>query len=147
MRTTRQVAIYCAINENNRLFYILAKRSGDRGGFWQPFTGGEEDFDNGDLFSTVIRELKEEIGLEIDKGSILDINYGFTFTDKEGINRSETCFGVTIKPEDKKDLKLSYEHSALIFCSEPEYLKSLMKFEENKIGLEKFHQILIDNEK
>jgi|SRR3989344_4773283 len=142
MRTTNQIAIYCVFKENNQNFYILAKRIPERGGFWQPFTGGEEDFDNGDLYKTVIRELKEEIGIDISEKDIININNNFSFTDKEGVLRTETCFGVILKPEIKNIINLSLEHDSLVFSTNVEYLKSLMKYEQNKVGLEKFNAIV-----
>jgi len=142
MRTTNQVAIYCAFKKNNRNFYILAKRIPERGGFWQAFTGGEEDFDNGDLRKTVMRELKEEIGVNISEKDIINIDNNFSFTDKNGILSNETCFGVILKPEIKSKIVLSSEHDSIIYSTDIEYLKSLMKYEENKLGLEKFSKLL-----
>ncbi|MEK7499944.1 MAG: NUDIX domain-containing protein, partial [Patescibacteria group bacterium] len=91
MRTTRQVAIYCVLRENNRDFYILVKRNEKRGGFWQPLTGGEEDFDN-DIYQTVIREINEELGIDVARENILDISHSFKFEDKDGVERTEQCF-------------------------------------------------------
>lgn len=142
MRTTNQVAIYCAFKENGRNFYILAKRIPERGGFWQAFTGGEEDFDQGDLRKTVIRELKEEIGIDISENNIINIDNDFSFTDKDGVLRTETCFGVILSPELKNIINLSSEHDSLIFSTDIEYLKSLMKYEQNRAGLEKFDKII-----
>ncbi len=142
MRTTRQVAIFCSMIENGRIFFILVKRHPSRGGFWQSLTGGEEDYDNNNLYTTVIRETKEELGLEITKTNILEIPYSFKFTDRDGIERSEHCFGVQIPLDQKSQMKLSDEHTAIIFSEDVEYLKSLMKYEQNKIALEKFQKIL-----
>lgn len=140
MRTTNQAAIYCMFQENGRNFYVLAKRIPERGGFWQPFTGGEEDFDNGDLRKTVIRELKEEIGVVISEKDIINIDNNFSFTDKDGVLKTETCFGVILKTEIKNAINLSSKHDSLIFSTDIEYLKSLMKYEQNRAGLEKFNK-------
>lgn len=142
MRTTNQVAIYCAFKENERIFYILAKRIPERGGFWQGLTGGEEDFDNGNLRKTVIREIKEELGIDISENDIINIDNNFSFTDKSGILRTETYFGVILSPELKNSIILSPEHDSLIFSTDIEYLKSLMKYEQNRVGLEKFSEII-----
>lgn len=142
MRTKNQVAIYCMFQENDRNFYILARRNPERGNFWQPFTGGEEDFDNHDLHKTVIRELKEELGINIVEKDIINIDNNFSFTDKEGVLRTETCFGVILKMEIKNLINLSYEHDSLIFSTDVGYLKSLMKYEQNRAGLEKFKEII-----
>ena len=143
MRTTNQVAIYCAFKENGRNFYMLAKRIPERGGFWQAFTGGEEYFDNGDLLNTIIREIKEELGIKIKKEEIIKLEYSFSFKDKEGIVRNEECFGVLLSPENKQKISLSSEHDALIYSSDENYIKSMLKFEENKIAFEKFVRLLL----
>lgn len=142
MRTTNQVAIYCAFKENGRFFYILAKRIPERGGFWQSFTGGEEDFDNRNLRKTVIREIKEELGVDVFEKDIINIDNNFSFTDKEGILRTETCFGVILNSDAKNKIVLSVEHDSIIYSTDIEYLKSLMKYEQNRVGLEKFSKII-----
>ena len=37
-------------------------------------------------------------------------------------------------------ISLSKEHTAIIYGTDVEYLKSLLKFEENRIALDKFYQ-------
>lgn len=145
MRTTNQVSIYCMFQENRRIFYILVKRNEKRGGFWQPVTGGEEDIDKGDLFQTVIREVKEELGINITKKQILKLPYSFRFIDKDGIQRTEQCFGVILSSRQKEKIRLSDEHTSILYTTEIEYLKSLLKFEENRIGLDKFYQWVENN--
>ncbi|MCD6500724.1 NUDIX domain-containing protein [bacterium] len=140
MRFPNQVSVYCLFCETGRNFYILAKRNKKRGGFWQPITGGEEDIDKGDLFQTVIRETKEELGIEITKKQIWKIPYSFQFIDKDGVQRTEYCFGVVLTSKQKEKIRLSKEHTAIIYGTDVEYLKSLLKFEENRIALDKFYQ-------
>ena len=142
MRKNNQVAIYCSFRENDEIFYILIKRNEERGGFWQPITGGEEDFDQNDLTKTVIRETKEELGINISKKQIFQIPYFFKFTDKERIEKTEYCFGVFLSSKQKKGIRLSEEHTAIIYSKDPEYLKSLLEYKENKIGLKKFVELL-----
>ena len=141
MRTTQQVAIYCAFREGGRIFYILLKRTPNRGSFWQPVTGGKEDFD-GHSFQAVIREVKEELGVDITKKDIFEIPHSFSFVDKEGIERQEQCFSVILPSGTKDKIRLSEEHTAIIYSTDVEYLKSLLKFEENRIGFDKFVQLL-----
>lgn len=143
MRTTNQVSIYCVFFENGRYFYILVKRNKDRGGFWQPLTGGEEDFDKGDLLETVVRETREELGIVVAKEQIFKIPYSFKFIDRDGIERTEYCFGVIIPMGIKNGINLSDEHTAIIYASELEYLRSLLKFEENRIGLNEFSKLIV----
>ena len=138
MRKNKQIAIFCAFKEKGRLFFVLVKRNKKRKGFWQPITGGEEDFDKGDLLNTVIREVKEELGIKLSKRQIIKLPYCFKFVNKEGIEKIEYCFGTILSLKQKKDICLSDEHSAIIYSSEPKFLKSLLKFKENQIALEKF---------
>jgi len=93
MRKNIQVSIYCAFKEKGDIFYILAKRNKKRGGFWQPITGGEEDFDGNNLTNAVIREIKEELGINIPKNQIIKLPYSFQFIDKEGVKKLNTVLG------------------------------------------------------
>lgn len=138
MRLTNQVAIYCTFKEGGRFFYILVKRNKKKGEFWQSITGGEEDFDKGDLIKTVIREVKEELKIVISKKQIVKLPYSFKFVCKEGVERTENCFGVILSLKQKKNISLSKEHTAIIYSNDPEYLKSFLKFKENQIALDKF---------
>lgn len=147
LRTTRQVSIYCMFREGNRNFYVLARRSPERGGFWQPFTGGEEDYDGGNLIHSVIREIHEEFGIKINKNDVVNIGYTFSYRDTSGIERSETCFGVIIKPRAKQQMRLSLEHTSVVYSDDIDYLKSLLKFEENRTGLEEFYKLTKNWEK
>lgn len=138
MRKDIQVSIYCAFKEEEDIFYILVKRNERRGGFWQPLSGGVEDFDGNNLINSVIREVKEELGINIFKKQIIKLPYSFKFVDKEGVEKTEYCFGVILSLKQKKNIKLSEEHTTIMYSKDLEYLKSLLKFEENKIGLDKF---------
>lgn len=138
MRKNNQVSVYCAFKEGEDTFYILVKRNKKRGGFWQSITGGEEDFDKNDLIKTVIREVKEEIGINILRKQVVRLPYSFKFIDKEGIEKKEYCFGILLSPKQKKNIRLSDEHTAIIYSKEPEYLESLLKFDQNKMALKKF---------
>jgi len=140
MRTSRQVAVYCVLPENGKNFYILLKRNKNRGGFWQPITGGEENFDNGDLLKTAIRETREELGIDIAESQIVEIPHSFKFIDQEGVEHTEKCFGTILPLEAKGQIRLSDEHTAILYGTDLDYLKSLLKFEDNRIGLEKFSQ-------
>jgi 8-oxo-dGTP pyrophosphatase MutT (NUDIX family) len=142
MRKNSQVAIYCAFKEKNSFFYVLLKRNKERGGFWQAITGGEEDFDKENLTKTAIRELKEELGINISKEQIIKIPYSFKFKCKEGVERTENCFGVILSLEQKNSIRLSEEHNAIIYSTDTEHLISLLKFKENKIALESFIKLI-----
>lgn len=140
MRIPNQVCVYCAFKERGRYFYLLAKRNGKRGGFWQAITGGEENFDSGDLFRTVIREIKEEISVKISRKQIKRLPYFFKFIDREGVEKTEYCFGVILSKKQKEKICLSWEHTAVIYTADAEYLSSLLKFKQNRLGFIKFKQ-------
>ena len=142
MRTTNQVAVYCMFHEGGRNFFTLVKRSEKRGGFWQPVTGGEEDFDEGNILKTVAREVKEELGIKIKQERIQEIPYSFRFIDKGGIEHLERCFGILLSPKTKDSIRLSNEHTAIIHSTDVEYLKTLLRFEENRIGFSKFVELV-----
>ncbi len=97
-----------------------------------------EDFDGNNLINTVTREVKEELGINVLEEQITKILYSFKFIDKEDVEKKEYCFGIILSLEQKKNIKLSEEHDAVIYSKNSEYLKSMLKFEENKIGLGKF---------
>lgn len=142
MRTTNQVSVYPVFQEKRRTFFILVKRNEKRGGFWQPVTGGEEDFDKRDLLRTVVREVREELGINITKKQISRIPYSFKFVDRDGVLRHEQCFGIRLSISQKGRICLSEEHIAAVYSTNIDYLKSLLKFKENRIGLNKFYQWL-----
>jgi len=142
MRTTNQVSIYPVFKEKGRTFFILVKRNEKRGGFWQPVTGGEEDFDKGDSLRTVIREVREEMGINVTKKQIWIIPYSFKFVDRDGVRRHEQCFGIRLSVSQKEKICLSKEHVAIIYSTDISYLKSLLKFKENRTGLNKLYQWL-----
>jgi 8-oxo-dGTP pyrophosphatase MutT (NUDIX family) len=143
MRKDIQVSIFCTFKEGGDIFYILVKRNERRGGFWQPLSGGVEDFDGNNLINTVIREVKEELGINIFKKQIVKLPYSFKFVDKEGIAKTEYCFGAILSLKQKRDIKLSEEHTAIIYSKNHEYLRFLLKYKENKIGLDKFVEWII----
>ena len=84
--------IYRTIND--RIEYLLIKRTPEDGGFWQPVTGTLEDGEN--LINCLKREISEEIGItEILR--ISDILHTFNWEKKDGTVITEYVYAVEIK--------------------------------------------------
>ena len=58
--------------------YLMMKRTDERGGFWQPVTGGVEDGES--IEQAAIREVYEETGYSRDEIiRIINLDYSFQF--------------------------------------------------------------------
>jgi len=102
---------------------LLLKRMKDKGGFWQPISGGVETGE--ELVDAVKREVYEETGISEIK-QILDLKYSFHFeAEKDGqiMQMTDHCFGMEIK--EKVCIKLSDEHEKYIWCSVEEAKKHI----------------------
>ena len=140
----QQVAIYCALLESSTPLYILVKRTTERGDFWQPLTGGVEDFDHTPR-AAAVREAKEELGITISGKQIIDLAFSHKYCDPKRGEITEKCYGVILRPELKNLIRLSDEHTSIIYSSDVQYLKSIMKYEANRAGLERFVSRLTKN--
>jgi len=128
-RINVQVFLY---TRNPEFKVLILKRTQQRGGFWQPISGGIEE---GEItYDAIIREILEETGIQNIK-KIHDLDYTFTF--KAPISRKlmkDICFGVEI--ENSFDIKLSDEHDDYKWCNEKE-AKKLLKWKYNLIAFKK----------
>ncbi|MFX1575070.1 MAG: NUDIX pyrophosphatase [Promethearchaeota archaeon] len=111
---------------------LILKRTKEKGGFWQPISGGIEKGEK--IYDTIKREVFEETGIQ-DIIRIFDLNYSFIF--KAPISRKlmkDICFSVEL---DKiSDVKLSNEHNEYKWCSEKE-AKNLLNWKYNIIAFKK----------
>ena len=107
---------------------------------WQCVTGGINN--NEKAYEAAIRELKEETGLYPEKIWTIDRvnNYYDPKYDKVFLI---PVFGVQVN---KKDVELSSEHTDYYWGS-VESVKNKMLWNQQKRGLELFHQMLIKNGK
>ncbi|MFX1311183.1 MAG: NUDIX pyrophosphatase [Promethearchaeota archaeon] len=108
---------------------LVLKRTKERGGFWQPLSGGVEEGEN--IYNTIKREILEETGIKVIK-NIYDLDYSFDF--KAPISRKwmrDICFGVEL--DNLYDIKLSNEHDEYRWCNEKEARK-LLKWKYNVIA-------------
>jgi dATP pyrophosphohydrolase len=131
MKTNKQAEIIVFKKEGKDLLFLILKRNPQKGGFWQPITGGVEE---GETFEeTAIREVKEEIGIT-DDFKLIDINYSFEFID-HGENHIEKVFGLEISPNEK--IILSEEHTKFKWVDGQVAIDQFLKYPNNKEGFRK----------
>lgn len=133
---TTQVEIIVFRIQNKEIEYLLLRRAAERGGFWQPITGGVEGDEA--INKASIREVEEETGITEFKRLIEDVYY-FEFDSVGYGHRKEYVFGMEITPE--TSIKLSWEHDEMKWCSFEEAL-SLLKYETNKEALRRLNNML-----
>lgn len=114
------------------LEFLALHRTPERGGFWQPLTGGVEDFDASDE-AAILREAGEELGLRADQIlRIFKVDHEFSFPDDRGIVLTERCFGVEVPHT--ADIQLSDEHDEAQWGPE-DRISALFKWDDNKIAM------------
>jgi len=118
--------------DSNKIEFLLLKRTPERGGFWQPITGGYEDAD-GTLIDSCFREIKEETGIE--KNKIINIykNIYFFQYNFNDLIISEYVFGFETSPAVKINLEKNIypEHTEYRWVNFNEAM-SLLKWDTNK---------------
>lgn len=128
MKLPLQVDVIVTHKFNDGYKYLMMKRTEDRGGFWQPVTGGVEDGES--ISEAAIREVFEEAGYKSDEiKNLIDLDYSFQFKLK---NKdwwiTEYVFGAEVSHPDF--IRLPREHEKVIWCSYEEALK-LLKWDTN----------------
>jgi dATP pyrophosphohydrolase len=136
MKTNNQVEIIIFKREGNELTFLILKRNPQKGGFWQPITGGVEEKET--FEETAMREVREEIGV-INDIKLIDIGYSFEFFD-HGENHFEKVFAVELKPKTK--IIISEEHTEFKWVSGKAAIEQFLKYENNKKGFEKLIDFL-----
>jgi 8-oxo-dGTP pyrophosphatase MutT (NUDIX family) len=133
-RTNKQVeGIIFKIDPEGNILFLLMKRVLQKGGFWQPLTGGVRVGEN--LEQALRREVEEETSIAtVDR--IIDLEYGFNFTD-HGQSYDEFIFGVQV-PNDAQ-VSLSSEHEEYRWSTREEAI-SLLKWDGNIEGLKRLCQ-------
>jgi len=112
------------------------KRNEQRGGFWQPVTGGVEDGEN--LIEAVNRELREETGVTKYLRIIENLHY-FEFQSERYGKLKEYVFGVEV--DSGITIKISPEHTEMKWCDLNDAL-TLLKHDNNKVGFKKISQLI-----
>ncbi len=116
--------------------FLILKRNPQKGGFWQPITGGARP--NEDKIKVLKRELREETGIKKIK-KIINTKYSFSFMGDDDKKLKEYVYGVEVNPNQK--ITLSKEHTEAKWATLKEALK-LLKYESNKKGLKKLYKII-----
>lgn len=117
---------------DGELQFLLLKRQPNRGGFWQPVTGGVEAGE--DLKEAALREMFEETAIDHHIKVYEDLHY-FEFESNGGFGwMKEYVFGVQIASD--AEAVISDEHSEMKWCTLNQALE-LLKYESNKVGFKK----------
>lgn len=127
--------------------YLALRRVPERGGFWQGVTGGLDDIDHAGTINTVnqkgtrhaagaIREVGEEIGLDVVR--VHETGYNFSFTDPNDGMLVEHVVAVEVEPGSNPTL--SDEHDGAFWVNNPD-MRSLVgaKWPENVVGFDRAH--------
>lgn len=124
--------------EGDSYKFLILKRAEDRGGFWQPITGGVHEGE--DQISALKRELMEETGI-IGYRQIINLKYSFTFSLPHLClgDLTENVYAVEVKPE--IEIILSHEHTEYRWLTFEESL-ALIKYDSNKEGIRKLWKML-----
>lgn len=123
---------------NEKIEYLLLKRTPSDGGFWQPMTGTPY-FDES-LKDCLLRELQEETGIrEVNK--ITDEIYRFSWLKKDYVV-VELVYGVEVKNDVK--IIVSHEHTDYKWCQYDDAIAMFEK-ENNVIALKLLNKHLKNN--
>jgi dATP pyrophosphohydrolase len=136
MRTNNQIEVIVFKKINSNVFFLILKRNSQKGGFWQPITGGVEE---GETFEeAAIREINEEIG-NINNIKLIDIDYSFDFFE-ENTKHIEKVFGVEVSPE--QVITISSEHTEFKWVDGQIAINKFLKYPGNKEGFKKLIEFL-----
>ncbi|MFP4401555.1 MAG: NUDIX hydrolase [Candidatus Woesearchaeota archaeon] len=148
MKRTTQLECIVYRRNNNKIEYLILKRTPEKGGFWQPVCGGLEK-DDSSLLDGAFRELKEEANISKDDvmNIIKNVHY-FEMTKHyltgEPIPKvKEYVFGFEIYHEFEVsiDNNIYVEHTEFRWVDLNEAL-SLLKWENNKNAFKKLENKL-----
>ena len=147
MRIPIQVLVYPVRFKDEKLEFLLLKRTEERGGFWQGVTGHPEKKEK--IIDGAKRELLEETSFI--PSFILQTDFSYTIEVDEK-NKTiyppgteeliEYVFVARIDQEDDPTID-PYEHVEWKWCNFDEALESLL-WEENKEALKHVYKLLLE---
>ncbi len=108
----QKVQVIIFRKKDKRPEFLLLRKKGEKV-FWQGITGGIEASDKS-IKDAAIREVKEELSIEVKTKDLIGPLHQFTFiTPRKGYEGQEVrefCFGLEISPD--SSFQLSDEHDA-----------------------------------
>lgn len=143
-RAQVQVIPFCTGETPEDTRVLLFKRNEQKGGFWQPITGGIEYGE--DVIPAALREASEEAGIsDNDIERVVDDGYTFEFTDEHrGAVRTFTEYVLALVMRPGFEPTLSKEHTEARWATQSEAL-ALLKYDSNKNAL-RHHWPIISGE-
>ena len=134
---TRKVQVWIALSESQKAVkkVLILKTKPERGGFWQPITGGVDA--NESLEAAALREASEETGLKLEVlGQIKATGVDFEFQSRWGDQGrvKESVFLITLTEKPSKIVLDPKEHIECQWVT-PERAIDMIKFESNKDAL------------
>ncbi|MBS4189779.1 NUDIX domain-containing protein [Bacillus sp. FJAT-49705] len=130
-RVNIQAFIYTS---NQRTTFLLLKRTLEKGGFWQPVSGGIEKDEQ--PTHAVKREIFEETGIN-EIVQITDLQFTYTFNatkDNIKMKMKDICYGVEVLS--LKPVSLSLEHSMYKWCTKEE-AEGYLEWEYSRLAFKK----------
>ncbi|PIP55883.1 MAG: hypothetical protein CO183_01705 [Candidatus Zambryskibacteria bacterium CG_4_9_14_3_um_filter_42_9] len=136
-KTNKQVEAFIFREDLKGAFlFLLMRRIPERGGFWQPLTGGVRVGE--ELENALVREVQEETGITSGIKKVVNTGYTFNFSD-HGKNYTEYVYGVEV--DSGTEVALSEEHDSHVWASKEEVL-SLLKWPGNIEGFRRLCGVL-----
>lgn len=126
-KVTREQVAAWLVNDALDEVYIF-HRTPERGGFWQPITGGRKPSD-ASYEAAASREIFEETGLVVSETDLVTGGFIFSFRNERGLH-TERTFATRISDETASTIHLSNEHDDLRLVRLDD-VAEYMSFEEN----------------
>lgn len=117
------------------IVFLVMRRIPDKGGFWQPLTGGVRVGE--ELEVALRREVGEETGIVV-VNRVINTGFTFPFSD-HGKNYVEYVYGVEVASN--SEVRLSAEHDTYLWATKDE-VPSLLKWPSNIEGFRHLCEIL-----
>ena len=139
MKIVIRINIVAFLYTLNPEHFLLLKRSQNRGGFWQPVSGGVEKCEQ--PIQSVKREIFEETGIK-DIIRIVDLDSSYDYECMKNnvkMRMKDICYGVEL---DKiEPVILSEEHSMFKWCKKDK-VRDYLNWKEILVSFEKLNKII-----